>query len=532
MQSLNTDGCDVKGGRVVGINAGLPPSIYEDITVNRPLRTRDSISYKEDYCVNEDAFEDYLRLVNECTKVAHSTASQDVKVEGPSMIRKMRGLLHPSVKSEVDYEEAAKDISNVLFMWKMSAAAGKRAFIPDIEDRDLCYDAIKIFSLAAQEAQLIPEEFCQEFGDEGIDIYNDLMEIIGERDKNCLPFMNMCLRTWLHHLVIDGDLLDDMSPFNFDEWVVEKMATPVAHNHQSKTSYELMLAVFGAEIKTDAEPSDDPSTVPSSGTTSSPTPTNTLMVGDPTNVAASYERSSKLKQVVERSSKLKQVGDQVRKRLLKSHHLRNRKRSSMAANEEMSAAVAQSSEIEWNTHTMRSCREASQKMEDLLFSVGGAERIVKTLRYFRDRKAVLEVDRVEDNMNVNKPNEKKSKEGRLNSVLMDGLRNFLGMFHRPRGEGDKGGGRRTLEDQNVYDAIMAAINTKELTTAKLGSMLSRELGISRRQMKRGRALREDMEDKDKKNWVRRSSTVPKNAIKLGEIERPALASCQCYSISR
>jgi hypothetical protein len=84
----------------------------------------------------------------------------------------------------------------------------------------------------------------------------------------------------------------------------------------------------------------------------------------------------------------------------------------------------------------------------------------------------------------------------------------------------------------MYDAIMAAINTKELTTAKLGSMLSRELGISRRQMKRGRALREDMEDKDKKNWVRRSSTVPKNAIKLGEIERPALASCQCYSISR
>ena len=96
--------------------------------------------------------------------MAHSTASSDVKAEGPSMIKKMRGLLHPSVKSEVDYEEAAKDISNVLFMWEMSAAAGKRAFIPDMQDCDLCYDAIKIFSLAAQEAQLIPEEFCQEFG--------------------------------------------------------------------------------------------------------------------------------------------------------------------------------------------------------------------------------------------------------------------------------------------------------------------------------------------------------------------------------
>ena len=91
------------------------------------------------------------------------------------------------------------------------------------------------------------------------------------------------------------------------------------------------------------------------------------------------------------------------------------------------------------------------------------------------------------------------------------------MFHRPRGENDRGGGRRTLEDQNVYDAIMAAINTKELTTAKLGSMLSQELNISRRQMKRGRALREEMEDKDKKNWVRRCSTVPKNAIQDGEL---------------
>ena len=222
----------------------------------------------------------------------------------------------------------------------------------------------------------------------------------------------------------------------------------------------------------------------------------------------------------------------MRKRLLKSHHLRNRKHSSMATNKEMKTAVAQSSEGELNTHPIRSCREASQKMGDLLFSVGGAEIIVKTLIYFRDRKAVLEVGRVEDNMNVDKPNKKKSKERRLNSVLTNGLKNFLGMFHRPRVDGDNGGGHQTLEDQNVYDAIMAAINTKELTTAKLGSMLSRELGISRRQMKRGRALREDMEDKDKKNWVRRSSTVPKNAIKLGEIERPALASCQCYSISR
>ena len=90
------------------------------------------------------------------------------------------------------------------------------------------------------------------------------------------------------------------------------------------------------------------------------------------------------------------------------------------------------------TNGMRSYREASQKMEDLLFSVGGAERIVKTLRYFKDRKVVQEVNRVRDTIDADKADKKKPKEGRLQSVVMDGLRNFLGMFHRPRGKDNMG----------------------------------------------------------------------------------------------
>ena len=167
--------------------------------VERGSKSRPCISYSKDNDINKDAFEEYLSLVNDCTKVDKSTTSADVMAESLSMIKKMRGLLHQSVKPEVDYKEATKDVVNVLFMWKMNVAAGKRAFIPDIEDRDLCYNAVKIFSLAAQEALLIPDEFCQEFGDVGIDIYNDLIEIIGEQDKNCLLFVNMCLRTWLNH---------------------------------------------------------------------------------------------------------------------------------------------------------------------------------------------------------------------------------------------------------------------------------------------------------------------------------------------
>ena len=75
------------------------------------------------------------------------------------MIRKMRGLLHPSMKSEVDYVEAAKDGSNILVQWSHGYAAGAMAFIPDLSDHDLCYAALKILSCAAEEAKRIPKEF-------------------------------------------------------------------------------------------------------------------------------------------------------------------------------------------------------------------------------------------------------------------------------------------------------------------------------------------------------------------------------------
>ena len=80
-------------------------------------------SFKESNGFDEAAFDEYATLVLECTQVAEATESVDVKQEGPSMIKKMRGLLHPSVKSEVDYEEAVKDVSNVRLMWTMNAPA-------------------------------------------------------------------------------------------------------------------------------------------------------------------------------------------------------------------------------------------------------------------------------------------------------------------------------------------------------------------------------------------------------------------------
>jgi len=109
-----------------------------------------------------------------------------------------------------------------------------------------------------------------------------------------------------------------------------------------------------------------------------------------------------------------------------------------------------------------------------------------------------------------------SKQEKLNAIVMDSLKDFIGMFSRTRGEGDKGGGRRKAEDQNAYDAVMASLVSEELDAAKLTRMLSQKLGISHRQIKRGRSIRKSLKDMDTKHWVRKSSTVPKKALGSGE----------------
>ena len=83
----------------------------------------------EDEPFDQEAFEEYLNLVLQCTKVSADSTSDDVKTEAPSMIRKMRGLIHPAIKHEVDFAEATKDGSNILAHWAKGDAAGRAAFI-------------------------------------------------------------------------------------------------------------------------------------------------------------------------------------------------------------------------------------------------------------------------------------------------------------------------------------------------------------------------------------------------------------------
>ena len=54
-------------------------------------------------------------------------------------------------------------------------------------------------------------------GEDGYWIYKSLIENIGEREKRCLPFVNMCLCVWMVMLVDDMDLFADTTLLNFDK---------------------------------------------------------------------------------------------------------------------------------------------------------------------------------------------------------------------------------------------------------------------------------------------------------------------------
>ena len=509
LESLHSAG---HGGQVRG-------EIYEAPTLTTTDRAaRPKSTLQEPQTFNSDDFDEYCDLVRQCTTVAKQSKSTHVKAEAPSMLSKMRRLLHPSVKYEVDFAEATQDSSNIYRYWIKGEAAGTAAFIPDIGDRDACYSALKIFSCAADEAKLIPQEYVEMFGeDDGIGIYNGLIELIGEREKQCLPLINMCLRAWMDKLSVDMDLWADLSPLDFDKWLADAMTTANIRGYRGKSSYEMMMAIFGEEDSATGKDTTIISNQPTSSgikTASSNTSNHTTMSPNINVMNTSNQRPIRI-------SKVQKIGQVLQEALICSSALCSRYHTHAKADARIQEAVKAAVEGDLNTNSLRRCREAAQKMEEILFTVGGAERLIATLRYFKDQPAVRELLRarevvLQDGTSSNVMTQFLSKDEKLSALIVAGLKGFVGMFRRQRGDGDRGGGRRSDEDQNAYDSVLAALVSGKLNSAKLGTMLSRKLDISRRQIRRGRARRKNMEDMDNKHWVRKSSAVPKSAIGEGK----------------
>lgn len=207
-------------------------------------------SLLEEPYFDDEAYNEYADIARQCTKAAKDAQCRGVQAEARTMIPKMRDLLALATKSEVDFREATKDTSNVLAKWSNDNVADTRAFIPDLEFCHDCYAALKIFSCAQEEAKHIPIKYIEMFGDDdGIGMYNHLLEIIGEQDKTCLPFVKVCLRAWLDKISEDesSDIWADVSSLSFDKWKADAMINEQTGRHNDKTSYEMMIAMFGRQ---------------------------------------------------------------------------------------------------------------------------------------------------------------------------------------------------------------------------------------------------------------------------------------------
>ena len=145
----------------------------------------------------------------------------------------------------------------------------------------------------------------------------------------------------------------------------------------------------------------------------------------------------------------------------------------------------------------------------MLFTNGGAEQVLLTLKFFHNRPAIRELGTLKELFNNDTSSHYYTKEEKMNSAIVKSLKDFLQFFWCKHG-------RRKNEDQNAYDVVMAALNSEKIMKDKLGRVFARHMKVSHRAIKRGRAMRKNMEDMDKNKWIRRPSAVPKNAIGVGK----------------
>ena len=132
--------------------------------------------------------------------------------------------------------------------------------------------------------------------------------------------------------------------------------------------------------------------------------------------------------LIQRNSKLNRIGMRVKQRLVKSQQYHKQQHTSDRANTEIKSMVSETTDGVLNKYALRSCREAARKMEDLLFTVGGAERIVATLQYFKYRQSVQELDIAMNLIDGDNSNRNRSKEGKINVRVFEGLRDCFSMF--------------------------------------------------------------------------------------------------------
>ena len=72
-----------------------------------------------------------------------------------------------------------------------------------------------------------------------------------------------------------------------------------------------------------------------------------------------------------------------------------------------------------------------------------------------------------------------------------------------------------VEDKKAIDAALAGLAGNDIHQYRLGSALRRALGVSRKLLKTGMALRKELEDRDDKHWIRVPPKAYLNSITDG-----------------
>ena len=67
-----------------------------------------------------------------------------------------------------------------------------------------------------------------------------------------LPFINMCLRAWMTRLAEDVNLWPTLDVLDFEVWIIDEMKKPKNEMQIGKTSYDLMVSIFGEEEESEA----------------------------------------------------------------------------------------------------------------------------------------------------------------------------------------------------------------------------------------------------------------------------------------
>ena len=135
--------------------------------------------------------------------------------------------------------------------------------------------------------------------------------------------------------------------------------------------------------------------------------------------------------------------------------------------------------------------------------------IVSTLRLFRQRPAVWELESVVDELTAtNATIVVKNDSDAFLKTLLKSISGFMQHFSRQ--------GNRSLEDQNAVDeALSALMDPKACKDRGFVSKLKRGIGVTLRQLSRATGIRADLEDRDKKHWIRAAPRQYLNAISNG-----------------